>query len=178
MGSQALIEFERLRCESCFGPLRTENSRRVTREGRSRCLACLWGKPAPRAGPLQASPPAQIANIRPLVAVESFVPLGSGIYFLCDLEEITYVGQSVEVVRRVAQHAGEKSFRSVYCTPVPERGLLPAEAAAILALRPRDNHDQAGRLVVGNSYKTTLRRITPAKLPVVLRLIREVIDAI
>jgi hypothetical protein len=62
-----------------------------------------------------------------------------GIYFLCDKGEVVYVGQSVYVPDRVADHKREKEFDSVFFLPVPRGKLRQTEKEFIEKLQPRLN---------------------------------------
>jgi excisionase family DNA binding protein len=66
-------------------------------------------------------------------------PQASGIYFLCDGEEVVYVGQSVDVYSRVLQHRRSKQFDRVFWWPVPASELDKIEGAFIRTLKPRLN---------------------------------------
>ena len=81
---------------------------------------------------------ARFALIAP-VPVE--VPDGvlCGVYFLLDGEEVVYVGQSVNVYARVANHRESKRFATAICIPVPRDELDAVESAFIRRLRPRLN---------------------------------------
>jgi hypothetical protein len=60
----------------------------------------------------------------------------SGIYFLCRDNAVLYVGQSVNVAVRVAEHCRRYEFDSVLFLPWPGDDLNRIEAALIRALRP------------------------------------------
>jgi predicted GIY-YIG superfamily endonuclease len=62
------------------------------------------------------------------------------VYFLCADAEVKYVGETVCVPRRVAQHvAGKPRFDSVFILPTPERKLLKVERHWIGKLMPEWN---------------------------------------
>ena len=65
----------------------------------------------------------------------------AGVYFLFLSDECVYVGQSVNVHRRVQEHLvqGVKEFDSYAWTPVQKENLVLAEAAYIAKLQPRLN---------------------------------------
>lgn len=63
----------------------------------------------------------------------------SGIYFLCNSDEVVYVGQSSNIAQRVKSHIDVKSFDRVYALPVPSKELNDVEAAFIKYLQPRYN---------------------------------------
>lgn len=88
----------------------------------------------------------------------------SGVYFLYRDGVVVYVGQAVDVRRRIATHIGEgvKSFDSASFIPVPQRSLLRAEQMWIKKLRPEYNRTHNtipvdleqpnGRVTVDNVY--------------------------
>jgi len=67
------------------------------------------------------------------------------VYFLISRDEVVYIGQSVQLVGRIAQHrassSGEaaKVFDRVVWLPVPRSELLPLERAFIDTIKPRLN---------------------------------------
>ncbi len=64
----------------------------------------------------------------------------TGIYFLCHDGELVYVGQSVDVANRVANHrSSRRDFDSVFFLPWPGDDLDRIEGALIRALRPALN---------------------------------------
>jgi hypothetical protein len=60
----------------------------------------------------------------------------SGVYFLCQGEEVVYVGQSKNVGGRITSHIDTKSFDSVLIIPVPEENLRSVETYWIERLKP------------------------------------------
>lgn len=62
-----------------------------------------------------------------------------GVYFLCLGDEVVYVGSSINVPARVAQHAKDKTYDRVYMLPVPRESLRDTEGAFIRMLRPKGN---------------------------------------
>ena len=66
---------------------------------------------------------------------------GCGVYFLLEDSNIVYVGQSVDVAMRVAQHRKDSSkvFNRACWVPVPKDELDDVEAALIALLKPRHN---------------------------------------
>lgn len=80
----------------------------------------------------------------------------SGVYFLVHLGKVVYVGQSVGVQARIAQHAAEgaKEFTHAFFLPVPPSDLDAVEASFIRALRPPYNrgypprHDEDEREIL------------------------------
>jgi excinuclease UvrABC nuclease subunit len=65
-----------------------------------------------------------------------------GIYFLVDDGEIVYVGQAVDLRRRLVEHyeLGAKPFDSYFFLPTNESDLDAVEAHYIHALKPKYNH--------------------------------------
>ena len=67
----------------------------------------------------------------------------SGIYFLCDGQDVVYVGQSVSALGRVATHLAEriKEFlpERVFFLPCPAEDLTRIENHYIRLLRPKYN---------------------------------------
>lgn len=63
----------------------------------------------------------------------------SGIYFLCDNEQVVYVGQSANIAQRVKTHIDVKNFDRVYALPVVVSELNNVEAAFIKYLQPKYN---------------------------------------
>lgn len=72
--------------------------------------------------------------------------LFSGVYFLCQSDEVVYVGQSVSVANRVVQHIGLKEYDRAYCLRVPRSDLDFVEGEFIRLLKPKYNHDKNGTL--------------------------------
>jgi len=70
-----------------------------------------------------------------------------GIYFLCDGDEVVYVGQSICVAGRVGAHLKDKVFDYAYCFRVPRSDLDAVESAFIHALKPKYNISGQGRLI-------------------------------
>jgi predicted DNA-binding transcriptional regulator AlpA len=60
----------------------------------------------------------------------------TGIYFLLLDGEIVYVGQSIDVFARLAQHIKEKTFDRWHWVPCPANQILSAERAYIRAFKP------------------------------------------
>lgn len=71
----------------------------------------------------------------------------SGVYFLCHKGEVVYVGQSVNVLSRVGQHFGHKTFDSVFFVRIPKTDLDFVEGTFIRTLEPKYNKDKTGRIV-------------------------------
>jgi hypothetical protein len=75
----------------------------------------------------------------------------SGVYFLCDGNEVVYVGQAKCVAVRVPQHVNRKTFDRVYFMRVPEWDLDLVETKFIVALSPKYNRSKVGHLVTPRS---------------------------
>jgi hypothetical protein len=63
----------------------------------------------------------------------------TGIYFLCRDGALLYIGQSVNVGARIADHYRRYEFNSVFFLPWPQDDLNRMEAALIRTLRPTLN---------------------------------------
>ena len=102
-------------------------------------VVCAAAKPTEK-------PPLSIQNIEQLQQIppHDYQP---GVYFLCENDEVVYVGQSVAPSARVAAHRfqGKKSFDRAYLLPVPQSELNDVEARMIKLLEPKLN----GRLSNG-----------------------------
>jgi hypothetical protein len=68
-------------------------------------------------------------------------PIRCGIYFLIRDGQIVYVGQSIHITARIANHALLKQFDSWAWTPCEVDALDALERAYINALMPDDNRD-------------------------------------
>ena len=62
----------------------------------------------------------------------------SGVYFLCEADDVVYVGQSIDVTTRIRQHT-DKQFDRALCLPCPEQDLNRVEAAFIGFFKPKYN---------------------------------------
>lgn len=89
-----------------------------------------------------SSPPTTISAIGSLlhIPVTAICP---GIYFLCQDDEVVYVGQAVSVLARIACHIGEnlKEFdhERIYFLPCPREHLSEVERQWIQELKPKYN---------------------------------------
>ncbi|MGB9390472.1 MAG: GIY-YIG nuclease family protein, partial [Xanthobacteraceae bacterium] len=83
---------------------------------------------------LRAAPKA-IQDLQGLRDATELLQLRSGIYFLCELGHVVYVGQSVNVGGRVGNHRGGKDFDRIFFLPWPRFDLTRIEAALIKVLR-------------------------------------------
>lgn len=105
------------------------------------------------APPVQDMPPKSIRNIGALRQMPS-CEYEPGVYFLCDGDDVVYVGQSVQPTARIATHVTTKTFDRAYLLPVPPSELNEVEGAFIRVLTPRLN----GGLAKG--YKIVAPSIT------------------
>lgn len=92
------------------------------------------------------SVPKAIRGVNGLRDITRVVTIGSGIYFLCKLGSVVYVGQSQFAAARIATHIKEniKDFDAVYFFPWPSDQLDEAEGAFIRALNPPMNGRRSG----------------------------------
>jgi hypothetical protein len=115
-------------------------------------LAHNKGKPLPQ--PVNIIAPDPIADRVHMPPALSVVPglyqipgiLRSGIYFLCEANDVVYVGQSVNVAARVGDHQNSKKFDQIYYLPWPPDDLDRIEGAFIRAIKPRFNGGGLKRL--------------------------------
>lgn len=65
----------------------------------------------------------------------------SGIYFLCEGDEVVYIGKAVNIANRIESHRseGKKKFDAAYFVVVPLDILDVTEMALIKRLRPKYN---------------------------------------
>jgi excisionase family DNA binding protein len=80
-----------------------------------------------------------------LKAANPWPRTGCGIYFLICDGQIVYVGKSINVVARIAQHAAEKTFDSWAWVACAKSRLDRTERAYIDALMPKLNADTVTR---------------------------------
>jgi hypothetical protein len=66
-------------------------------------------------------------------------PIGPCVYFLCQNGRIVYIGQSINLSARIAQHSQAKGFDNVYYFNVPESLLNETEATLIDFYAPELN---------------------------------------
>lgn len=80
----------------------------------------------------------------------------SGIYFLYDREVVVYVGQAVDVRRRIADHIGQglKRFDAVSFIPCRPDTLLAVERTYIERLRPKYNRIGNLDAVISGDFRT------------------------
>ena len=79
----------------------------------------------------------------------------SGIYFLCEDNELLYVGQSVSVSSRISSHHHEGKFNRVIFMPWPPDDLDSVEGALIRTLRPPLNGKSSNGKMLGPTSKTS-----------------------
>jgi hypothetical protein len=82
------------------------------------------------------SVPKAIQELGGLRDVTELLQLRSGIYFLCELGQVVYIGQSVNIGSRISDHRNSKDFDRVFLFPWPRFDLDRLEAALIKVLRP------------------------------------------
>lgn len=85
---------------------------------------------------INSPPPLPLSAIPNLKQIPAY-GYAPGVYFLCRGDEVVYVGQSMNIYARLANHQRSKEFDSVYMLHVPASQLNDVEAAFIHALRPR-----------------------------------------
>jgi hypothetical protein len=91
--------------------------------------------------------PASISRLIGLRHIDPAHSLCPGVYFLCQGDEVVYVGQSVSVPDRVMSHIRESRWPAgktfdplrIFYLPVPESELLRVESEFIGRLQPRYN---------------------------------------
>ena len=93
--------------------------------------------------------------------VEQSLPWGreSGVYFLIDNNEVVYVGQSVNIYARIAQHT-DKRFTHYAVIPCQPESLNKLESLYIHLLTPRLN----------GSYETSGIKMAPMSLANLLNI--------
>jgi hypothetical protein len=80
--------------------------------------------------------PKAIQDLEGLRDATELLQLRSGIYFLCELGHVVYVGQSINVGSRISSHRNGKDFDRIFFLPWPRFDLSRIEAALIKVLRP------------------------------------------
>lgn len=92
-------------------------------------------------------PPESISLNSDLISIDiQFYP--TGVYFLCQENEVVYVGKSVNVLARISAHRIDKEFDRVFMIPVPEHALNSVEGALIRVLEPKYNvKNKSGRVI-------------------------------
>jgi hypothetical protein len=90
---------------------------------------------------LQTKPdkiPSALKEIDELVEIPSMHP--PGVYFLCQENQVVYVGQSKNPSARIAQHLVDKQFNRVFM--IPTNNLDEVESAYIKKFKPKYNKAQ------------------------------------
>ena len=105
-------------------------------------------------------PTNELLNLDAIRTTRKGVPSAiSGIYFLFSGDRLVYIGQSVDVERRVINHAEALTFDSYGLIECPPEHLDELEAAYILRFKPPENgHD--GRNL-GRRYPPGLALFSP-----------------
>jgi hypothetical protein len=67
----------------------------------------------------------------------------AGVYFLCQAEEIVYIGQSINLFARISEHSKNKDFDTAYFIPVPAEFLNEVEGSLIRHFIPKLNGKQS-----------------------------------
>jgi hypothetical protein len=86
-----------------------------------------------------ADVPDGLLKKRQILSIAKPIDVICGIYFLISDDEIVYIGQSINVISRVASHKKDKEFDSFSYVEVPKDGLSLFEAAYIDAYKPKLN---------------------------------------
>lgn len=100
--------------------------------------------------------------------LDTWRPVGVGVYFLVQTGTIVYVGQSTEISRRVSEHISMgKKFDDVYFIPVSPSDLTTVEAAFIRYFKPSYNDGIISEIT--NDDKDIIGAFLPIKNIVRLR---------
>lgn len=95
------------------------------------------------------SAPSSIAKLYGLVRFGKDSTVITGVYFLCDGDEVVYVGQSTNIPARIGTHIHHRArtfdHDRVFCLGVPRGHLDRVEAELIDQLRPKYNRVMALR---------------------------------
>lgn len=83
----------------------------------------------------------------------------TGIYFLLLNKEVVYVGQSVNVYARIAQHSYDKKFDSIFIHECEKENLTDLENLYIYSLKPKLNSVVIGGERGGYKRKESLKAI-------------------
>jgi hypothetical protein len=78
--------------------------------------------------------------------------LKCGVYFLIKDESVVYVGQSINIMNRVAEHNKSKDFDTFTYVQCKRENLNQIEAMYIQRLKPKYNYNSLGRLVLPMSF--------------------------
>ena len=82
--------------------------------------------------------PKALEEIEELVEVPAMHP--PGVYFLCQENQVVYVGQSINPSARIAQHQADKQFNRVFM--IPTNNLDEVETMYIKKFKPKYNKAQ------------------------------------
>lgn len=92
--------------------------------------------------------------------------IDSGVYILWRQQEIVYIGQSVDIFRRLIQHRaeGKKAFdRATWSAICQGDDRLRVEGILILRHLPRHNRAVALRIAAGRVYEADYGRLFPQR---------------
>lgn len=82
-------------------------------------------------------------NPNPLIVELDIQKLRSGVYFLCSMGTLMYIGQSTGILARVCSHLKAKWYGSlvdaVFYIPVAKKDLDELERLLIMILKPENN---------------------------------------
>jgi excinuclease UvrABC nuclease subunit len=85
----------------------------------------------------------------------------SGVYFLIKNERIVYVGQSVNIYSRIADHYKNKFFSDVFSVPCPRSNLDVLESMYIHTFSPELNgRSVQGKIIAPMSMDDAMQKIT------------------
>ena len=82
----------------------------------------------------------------------------SAVYFLWACDRIVYAGQSINVLKRICEHAADKEFDKSTFEPIPASDLTFVESYAIWFFRPRYNKHVPLLGSLGCNYSGKLKR--------------------
>jgi hypothetical protein len=83
--------------------------------------------------------------------------LKCGVYFLIKDEQVVYVGQSINITQRIAEHTKTKDFDTFTYVQCKREDLNRIEALYITKLKPKYNYNSLGRLQLPmRFYKLTM----------------------
>lgn len=84
-------------------------------------------------------PPMELSALKGKLHQIPVHDIGPCVYFLVLREEVVYVGQSVNLLSRLATHQFDKLFDRVFFINVPAESILEIEAALIKKFKPKYN---------------------------------------
>jgi len=91
-------------------------------------------------------------------SVRHGVKCGAGVYFLWSGPKLIYAGQSVNVLKRICEHARDKEFDCSTFEPIATNDLTFVESYAIWFLRPKHNKHVPLLGSLGCCFKAKLKR--------------------